>query len=158
MFLNDKWWVTLCFECCISVFLGRHLSTDYRWKTASWPTLMNLQQCLLMCTISGKQKQQINKYCSVVNNTMRQDFTVLESYHRSKYTIFNHNNHEVNSRKTFLALQSYLPAMCTCRLLGYTPLWQQLRHDWLSVPLVGTPTEQTQWSHSNEWGGCIFLF
>ena len=55
------------------------------------------------------------KHCTSVYNTMRQDFTAMESYHGGNHIIiFRCNDHEVNSRNTTLKLQSNLAAMVAC--------------------------------------------
>lgn len=64
---------------------------------------------------------QTSKYCTVLYNIIRKDFTTLESYHGGSHFIFCHDDCKVNSRNMVFISQSNLLRMCACMyLLGST--------------------------------------
>lgn len=91
---------------------------------------------------------QVPKHCTVVYNTWRQDFVTMQ-------TVFT------------LQLCNLLGIMCLhLRLAGWHCGWAKIETYSKVLPdhlaflpralCVGTPVAATDWTHSNEWRGCIF--
>ncbi len=66
------------------------------------------------CSNKKKNKMQHREIIISNNNTLRQDFTTMESYHGSNYFNFGYNDWEINSVNTTFMSQSNPPGMRVC--------------------------------------------